>query len=300
VSVLDRLIASSIRWVPRAVVRRIAARYVAGESREQALATARGLWARGCQVTFDVLGEFVRTEDEAEATRAEYEALLSDLPREPFPGNVSIKLTAFGLHFDPDGTYRRVRGLVAGASARGQFVRIDMEDSSCTDATLGIYRRLRSEGLTNVGVVFQAYLRRTLSDIEALSPLRPNCRLCKGIYREPAAIAFQDPGEIRQSYQACLERLLEGGSFVGIATHDPALLEGAKAALRRWGLPAGAAEFQMLLGVAEGLRGALLAEGHRLRVYIPYGRDWYAYCVRRLQENPRIARHVLAGLLRRG
>lgn len=295
-SILDRMIAATIGWVPRPIVRRIAARYVAGETADDAFAVIRRLNGEGCSATVDVLGEFIHALAEADPTVDAYVDILERIAREGVDANVSIKLSAFGLLIDREAAYLNARRVVARAQELGNFVRIDMEDSACTDATLAIFVRLREEGFSNVGVVLQAYLRRTRADIAALSPLTPSYRLCKGIYVEPPEIAFKDPEEIRASYQEALETMLDAGSPVGIATHDPLLVERALAALARRGTPRSAYEFQMLLGVADGMRRSLVSKGHRLRVYVPFGKDWYGYCVRRLKENPLIGRYVLLGL----
>jgi len=204
------------------------------------------------------------------------------------------------LLLDEDNAYGRVRQLVTHAATLGNFVRIDMEDSTCTDATLRIYGRLRAEGLDNVGLVLQAYLRRTGADVEAFADLTPSYRLCKGIYVEAEEVAFKDAEEIRSNYRRVLKAMFDGGSYVGIATHDQALVEAGRAVAAERELADDRYEFQMLLGVTEGIRARLVSEGHRLRVYVPYGRDWHAYCVRRLKENPRIGRYVFLGLFRRG
>lgn len=298
-SFFDRLLASSIGLVPRSVVKRVAWRYVAGETLDDAVATARALADKGCCATFDLLGEFITEERQAEEAAAEYRAVLDRIHADGLDANISIKLTAFGLQLDAEKTYERVRDLVAHARELDNFVRIDMEDSRCTDPTLDIYRRLRGEGFDNVGLVLQAYLRRTLGDIEALREFRPSYRLCKGIYVEPEEIAYKDADEIRDNYKAALAAMLDGDSYVGIATHDAALVEAGRAAVAERGLTPDRYEFQMLLGVTEGLRASLVADGHRLRVYVPYGKDWYAYSVRRLKENPRIGRYVFLGMFRR-
>jgi proline dehydrogenase len=178
-------------------------------------------------------------------------------------------------------------------------VRIDMEDSSVTEETIRIYEESRRQ-TDRVGLVLQAYLRRSRADVERLAPLRPNVRVCKGIYVEPAQIAFQGAEEIRDNYMAIVEDLFDAGSYVGIATHDDVLVERALATIRKRGLPREAYEFQMLLGVAVHLRRRLVSDGHRLRVYVPFGRSWHAYSLRRLKENPSIAGQIVKGFLRRG
>jgi len=298
VSLLDSLVARALAVTPRSVVGRVARRYIAGETLPEALATIRGLAARGATTTVDVLGEFIRDFSEAEATAREYESVLDALVRERLPVNVSVKLTAFGLLIDRERCLALVRSLARRAADGGGFVRIDMEDSSCTDATLAVARTLRSEGLP-VGVVLQAYLRRTGDDARALAAEGMPVRLCKGIYREPPEVAFQERGEVRASYSRNLRVLLNGSGRVAIATHDEVLVDDARAALHEWSVPRERYEYQMLLGVRERLRDQLLGEGHPLRVYVPFGRAWYGYSVRRLRENPAIAGHVFRAMFGR-
>ena len=296
---LNALVVRLLPLAPRSVVQRVASRYVAGETLEQALACVAGLNAQGCMATLDVLGEDVTRREESEETVAEYIHALDAIAARRLDSNVSVKLTALALKLDPAHCRREFRRILQRAKELGNFVRIDMEDSSVTDETLRIYFEAREE-FDNVGLVLQAYLRRSLEDARRAARVRANVRICKGIYVEPPEIAFQDPDEIRRSYIQLLDVLLDAGCYVGIATHDPPLIEGALAAVRRRELAPSAYEFQMLLGVAGDARRRLVAAGHRLRVYVPYGRSWYAYSMRRLKENPAIAGHVIKGLFQRG
>jgi proline dehydrogenase len=298
VKAFDRLMAASLPAVPRGVVRRIADRYIAGESLADAVATVRGLNALGAMATVDVLGEFISRPEEAEATATEYERVLDAIAAGQLDANVSVKLSALGIEIDRalvDGTLARV---LHSATRHGIFVRIDMEHSGLTDATLDIYRNLRAAGHEDVGIVIQSYMRRAEADVAALRDLVPSVRLVKGIYVEPEHVAYQAMPEINASYLRLLEQLVEQGSYVAIATHDPALLDGALNLIERRGLGRDRYEFQMLLGVAEEARRRLIADGHRLRVYVPYGRAWYAYSVRRLKENPSIAGYVAKDVMR--
>ncbi len=292
---LNRLVVKTLPLVPKAVVRRIASRYVAGETLEEALALVRGLNAEGCRATLDVLGEDVTREDETEATVVAYERALADIAAQGLDSNISVKLTALGLKLDPSHCRRQFGRIVAAAKKQGIFVRIDMEDSPVTEETIRIFFETR-EKYDKVGIVLQAYLRRSAEDARRIAAVGGNVRVCKGIYVEPPSIAFQDREEIRASYVALVEQLLSAGSYVGIATHDPLLVERTLAVIGRLRLPTEAYEFQMLLGVAGTLRRRLVADGRRLRVYVPYGDAWYAYSVRRLKENPSIAGHVVKGL----
>lgn len=294
---LDQAIVGLLPLVPRPIVRRFSSRYIAGDDLASAMRTIQRLNAGRLMATVDVLGEFIHRLDEADATAAEYERVLAAVQAGKLDANISIKLSGLGLLLDQDHCFRLVEGLCRAAAARGSFVRIDMEDSPCTTDTLNIYRRLRAAGHDNVGVVLQAYLRRSLDDIESLLPLGPNVRVCKGIYVEPLAIAYKDPEEIRLNYWRMVERLLGAGCYVGMATHDPELIRSGEELVRRSGLAPAVYEFQMLLGVAEDIRQRLIESGHRLRVYVPYGAQWYAYSVRRLKENPRIAGYVFRNLM---
>lgn len=296
---LNDLVVRLLPLAPRSVVQRVASRYVAGETLEQALACVAGLNAHGCMATLDVLGEDVTRREESEETVAEYLRALDAMAPRRLDSNVSVKLTALGLKVDPTHCRREFRRILQRAKELGNFVRIDMEDSSVTEETLRIYFEAREE-FDNVGLVLQAYLRRSLEDARRAARVRANVRICKGIYVEPPEIAFQDPDEVRRGYIQLLDILLDAGCYVGIATHDPPLIEGALAAVRRRELATSAYEFQMLLGVAGDARRRLVAAGHRLRVYVPYGRSWYAYSMRRLKENPAIAGHVIKGLFQRG
>jgi proline dehydrogenase len=249
--------------------------------------------------TIDVLGEEITTPEEARHIAYEYDDVFKAMQERTLDSNVSVKLTGLGLKLGRDVAQKNLERTVRGAAELGNFVRIDMEDSSCTDDTLALYRELREEGLDNVGVVLQAYLRRTVADIEALADLKPNIRLCKGIYVEPLKVAYQDFDEVRANYVKALDALLAAGSYVGIATHDEWLLsEGARLVLEH-GLDRDAYEFQMLLGVREQRGDQLVAEGHRLRIYVPFGEQWYAYSLRRLQENPKIAGYIASDTLGR-
>jgi proline dehydrogenase len=282
--------------LPRAVVRQVARRYISGETLESALRITHRLNEAGMTTTLDHLGEDVEHVAQIAHTVAVYRQAIAELHARKLNGNVSIKLTSFGLRIDPKLCLEQVAGLVEEARARNNFVRIDMEDSSTTSNTLAIYREVRKTH-DNVGVVLQSYLRRSEEDARALARVGARVRVCKGIYREPASIAFQDREEIRRSFLRLVEILLRAGCHVAIATHDAMLLEGSRRILDSLGGAAGRYEFQMLLGVTEHLRDRVVRMGHPLRVYVPFGEDWYAYSVRRLRENPRIAGHVFRALL---
>jgi proline dehydrogenase len=246
-----------------------------------------------------VLGEEITRREEATALLAEYEAVFETIEREQLDSNVSVKLTGLGLSLDHDFCRENVAELVHEAAARGNFVRIDMEDSATTSETLEIYRELRDLGLENVGVVFQAYMKRTLADVAELGGLRPNVRVCKGIYVEPPDIAFQEFETVRLNFVEAVSALLDLGAYVAVATHDDWLIGEALALIEERSLGPHDYEFQMLLGVRPELGDELVREGHRLRIYVPYGRQWYEYSLRRLQENPKIAGYIAVDTLKR-
>ena len=285
-ALLDRALVHLLPAVPRPIVRRIADRYIAGEEIDDAVATVAQLNEDGMTATIDVLGEEIHNAEEAQEIVDAYHDALDAIGEHGLDANVSVKPTAVGLKLGYDVGSANVESLVRHAAETGNFVRIDMEDSTTTNDTLRMYRELRGAGLDNVGVVLQARLRRTLDDIAGLADLQPNVRICKGIYLEPEEIAYTEFEEIRESYVRSLEALIETASYVGIATHDEFLVsEGKRIAKKRY-------EFQMLLGVRASLGRELVQEGERLRIYVPFGRQWYEYSLRRLQENPRIAGYV--------
>ena len=289
-SVLDKAIVRVMPAVPKRVVRRISARYIAGTELDDACRVVRKLNTAGKMATIDVLGEEITSADEARTIARTYREVFDTIGEQGLDSNVSIKLTALGLKLGYALCRENVEDVMAAAG--GNFVRIDMEDSSTTDETLRVYRELRAAGHDNVGIVLQAALRRTHDDIRALADPGLNVRLCKGIYIEPPEIAYQGFQEVRESFVTALDLLLDAGSYVGVATHDDWLVAEAQRALRTRRLVPEQYEFQMLLGVRPSMGDTLVAEGHRLRIYVPFGRQWYAYSMRRLQENPRLAGHI--------
>lgn len=297
VSLLDHALARTLPAVPRGVVRRVSARYIAGPELADARRVVAELNAEGKLATVDVLGEEITTAAEAEAIAQSYRDVLAALAGDHLDANVSVKLTALGLKLDYGLCRANLEAVVRDAAALGTFVRIDMEDATCTDDTLRLYRDVREAGLDNVGVVLQACLRRTALDVRALADLRPSVRLCKGIYVEPATIAFQDYDEVRAAFVTALDALLEAGCYVAVATHDEYLIRRALERVR--GLRREEYELQMLLGVREARAAELVRDGHRLRVYVPFGSRWYEYSLRRLQENPRLAGLIAGDVIRR-
>ena len=292
----DTLVRRGMPFVPKPIVGRVARRYVAGEEIADAVRAIRELNDEGAMATVDVLGEEVHDAAKATESVEQYLELLTVITREELDANVSIKPTMLGLKINETLCLDNMATIVRRAAELDNFVRLDMEDHTCTDATLRLYRRLVRD-IGHVGVVLQAYLHRTVDDINALLPLGPNIRLCKGIYREPRTIAWQAYETVRANFIYANDKLLEGGAYVGIATHDSHLVWAAMATIDRLGLEPGEYEFQMLYGVDEELRRIILDRGHRLRVYVPFGRDWYPYSLRRLRENPTVAHHVSRAML---
>jgi proline dehydrogenase len=290
VSLLDRAVVTLLPAVPKPVIRRISSRYIAGPTLEDARRVVAELNGAGKLATVDVLGEEITRADEAEAIAAEYVAALDVFERDGLDANVSVKPTGLGLKLGYDLCKRNVEAVIAAAEPTNRFVRIDMEDSSTTDDTLRLFRELRAEGHARVGPVLQASLRRTVADAEALAGA--SVRLCKGIYVEPESIQFRDDDAVRDSFMRALETLVDGGSYAAIATHDEWLVDRALSLISERGLGPEAYEFQMLLGVRPELGDRVVADGHKLRIYVPFGRQWYEYSLRRLQENPKIAGYV--------
>lgn len=295
-SLFDKLLVRTLPAVPKPVVSKVARRYVAGETLDHAVAKVRELNALGAMATLDLLGESVHDAAEARRTTDEYVEMLDRIDAEGLDSNVSVKPTGVGLSIDEATAEDNIRRIAQAAASHGNFVRIDMEDASTTDATLRIYKTLHAE-TGNLGCVLQAYMRRTLDDIGELPAERPNVRICKGIYIETRQIAWKGYETVRRAFVAALEKLLSQGVYTAVATHDEYLVAEAVRLIDRYEIPRERVEFQMLLGVDEEMRDILLAQGHRLRIYVPYGRDWYAYSMRRLRENPAVAGHVARAVL---
>ena len=293
---LDRAIARSVRVLPRGLVARVARRYIAGEDLAAALAVVDHLRDEGCVATLDILGEHVTSAEQAAGNALAYENALDAIVGTGLPSGISVKLTGLGLELDR-ALCKAHLGRVLGAAARARrFVRIDMEERAHTDATLELALEQRRRGY-HVGTVIQARLRRSPGDVERLVDGDVPVRLVKGIYIEPAEVAYTEHGEIRDAFKRLLAQLVDGGAEVAIATHDEVLVSYALDLLRRSQVPTARYEFQMLLGVRPEMRRSLVDAGHRVRVYVPFGRDWFAYSVRRLQENPRMAMLIAKALI---
>jgi proline dehydrogenase len=297
-SLFDSLVRATLPITPKPIVHFFARRYVAGSTLDQAIATVRRLSEQGCCATLDVLGESVTEKQHALVAVATYLETIDAITAHSLPAHVSLKLTQMGLNIDYAFCRENVASVLEHAYTKGVFVRIDMEDSPTTDATLRLYRELIQRYPKGTGVVLQARLRRTLTDATALATLGTNVRLCKGIYLEPRTIAYQERDVIRSAFVHALRILLAGSGHVGIATHDELLVCEALGIIQQLGVAQERYEFQMLLGVDPELRRILTGMGHRLRVYVPFGSHWYPYSVRRLRENPTIARVGLEAFLR--
>ncbi len=297
----NKFVASLLPLFPKKFIWIFSKRYIAGETLDDALRVSKELNQEGVKVTLDVLGEFISSLDEAEKNKQEYLHVMKRMTEEKIDGNFSVKPSSFGLLIDEETCYRHIRELVARAASYDNFVRIDMEDSSCVDREIKLYKRLHAEFPQHVGLVFQAYMRRTFTDIEELTPLHSenkplNFRLCKGIYVEPATIAYKDHDEINRYYLKDLEYILQHGFYVGIATHDPFLIEQAYQLLEKYHVPPTRYEFQMLYGVTPERRKSVVEKGHAMRVYVPFGKDWFGYSTRRLKENPKMTSYIIKAL----
>jgi proline dehydrogenase len=297
VNFLNSVIAKSLPFIPKPIVGKVSSRYIAGTKLSDAIGAVRDLNRKQMMATLDILGEDIAERSAAELIKQEWIRVLEEIESTGVDSNISVKPSQLGFRIDLEYCYSNLRSLVASARDRGNMVRIDMEDSTMTTATIGLYKRLRTEGFENIGIVIQAYLHRSDADVRDLAKMKANFRLCKGIYRESPDIAYQDRDEIRRNYGLLLRVMMENGCYVGIATHDEYLVGKAFELISKNTLPRERYEFQMLLGVREQLRKSIVDAGHRLRVYVPYGDQWYAYSVRRLKENPQIAGYVLRALL---
>ncbi|MCC6549161.1 MAG: proline dehydrogenase family protein [Ignavibacteriaceae bacterium] len=294
-SIINNIIVSVVQLMPKPVVRFFSNRYIAGDHLNDAVRMTKELNKKGIYSTIDVLGEAITTKEEAINAHSQCLAVLEVIHKEKLMSNLSIKPTQMALQIDFDFCVKQVRELCTKAREYGTFVRLDMEDATTTDDILRLHRILRSE-FDNVGVVIQSYLRRTVRDIEEQKDIALNYRLCKGIYIEAEEIAFKGREEIQENYLLSLRKMFEVGAYVGIATHDIYLIEGAKKIINEMKVDASRYEFQMLLGVKEDLRDQLNAEGFKVRIYVPFGKDWYKYSIRRLKENPQVAGHIVKNI----
>jgi proline dehydrogenase len=296
--IINKILAWTLPLVPKFIVGFFSKRYIAGSTIEDAIDKIREFNNRGIMATVDILGEEIRKKENALIVVDQYKEVLQAIETHKLDSNISIKPTHLGLKIDKEFCFNNIKSIVEEAQKYKNFVRIDMEDYTCTTDTIEIYLRL-TEHYNNVGVVIQSYLRRTIDDVNTLVTYQANLRLCKGIYDEPRRVAYKNRVIINENFKYALEKLLEAGCYVGIATHDEELVWHALTQIDRFNLKKEEYEFQMLLGVTEGLRDILVSAGHRLRVYVPYGKHWYAYSMRRLKENPNIARSIIKNFFTR-
>jgi len=301
----NKFIAAILPYFPKKLIWIFSRAYISGETIDDAMRVSKELNSKNIKVTLDVLGEFIKTLEEAEENKKEYLNLIDVSFKNHINGNFSVKPTSFGLLIDKEICYTHIREIVAKAASLKSFIRIDMEDSPTTDDEIALFRRLKAEFPANVGLVLQAYLKRTYNDLEQMmdlnSPEIPvNYRLCKGIYVEHESIAYKKYEDINQHYLEDLEYIFKNKIYVGIATHDKPLIEGAYRLIKKYNVPKNMYEFQMLYGVTPKLRESVVNEGHNMRVYVPFGKQWFGYSTRRLKENPKMASHIIKAVFYKG
>ena len=302
---INKIIAGMLPYMPKGLVWLFSKRYIAGKKIENAIEISRKLNEEGMMVTIDLLGEFITELKQAEDNKNEYLNIIETIQKAKIDGNYSLKPTMFGLLIDPEVCYTNIREIVAKAASYNNFVRIDMEDSQCVDLEIDLFRRLKAEFPKNVGLVLQAYLKRTLGDITNLLDIHSkeipiSYRLCKGIYVESEKIAYKKYEEINAHFLENLEFMFKNGIYPGIATHDKPLIEGAYKLIEKYKVPREKYEFQMLYGVTPQLRKSIVDDNHRMRIYVPFGEQWFAYSTRRLKENPSMAKEIIKALFFRG
>ena len=294
-SLLNTLIVKVTQLLPKSIVRVFAGRYIAGEELQDAINLVKTLNSKGIYATMDVLGESIKNKEEAIESKKKCLEVLEAIEVNKLQANLSIKPTQMGLAIDEEFAYQQIFEIVQKAKSFNNFVRMDMEDSPYTDSTIKVFKRLH-EKIGHVGLALQAYLKRTLDDIEQLNKLGTNYRLCKGIYVESETIAYKKKQIIRDKFLEDLRLMLGNGNYVGIATHDDYLIENSYKMIKEMNIPKDKFEFQMLLGVKEELRDRINSDGYKVRIYVPFGEDWFAYSIRRLKENPQIAGYVFKNI----
>jgi len=302
---LNKIISNILPYMPKKLVWVFSKEYIAGETIDEAVEVAKKLNAEGIMATIDVLGEFITNLAEAEANKQEYLEVIEKAEKAKVDGNYSLKPTSFGLLIDKEVAYQHMREIVAKAASYNNFVRIDMEDTPCTDMEIVLFRKIKAEFPENVGLVFQSYLKRTHQDIKDLKDIHSkefplNFRLCKGIYVEPEEICYKKYEDINSHFLDDLELMFQEGMYPGIATHDKPLIDGAYELIKKYNVPKDRYEFQMLYGVTPALRKSILDQGHRMRVYVPFGKQWFGYSTRRLKENPAMASVIIKAIFFKG
>lgn len=301
----NKMVAGILPYMPKKLVWIFSKEYIAGETLEEAIVSAQELNKQGIMTTIDVLGEFIENLDEAETNKQEYLKVIEAAEAAKIDGNYSLKPTSFGLLIDKEVAYKHIREIVAKAASYNNFVRVDMEDSPCTDMEIDLFRKLKVEFPKNVGLVVQSYMRRTLNDVKNLNDLNSkeapmNFRLCKGIYVEPEALAYKKYEEVNEHFLEDLDYMLANKMYPAIATHDIPLVEGAYKLLDKYKPAKDEYEFQMLYGVTPALRKSIMDKGHRMRVYVPFGKEWFGYSTRRLKENPKMASLIIKAIFIKG
>ncbi len=294
-SILNKAIVAVVQKMPKSIVWIFSKKYIAGETLQDAINTAKSLNEKGIYATLDVLGEAIQNKTEALNFKNDALKVLDAIIENNLMANLSLKPSQMGLNLDEKFAYNQISELCEKAKTINNFVRLDMEDSTLTDPTLNLYKKLH-EKFSNVGVVVQAYLRRTYDDVVRFNKIGTNYRLCKGIYVESPNISYKDKQAIRDSYMKCLKAMFKEGNYVGIATHDEYLINEAYKLIKEMNIPKDKFEFQMLLGVREDLRDKINNDGYKIRIYVPFGEQWYLYSMRRLKENPQVAGHVFKNL----
>jgi len=302
---LNKLIANALPYMPKKLIWIFSKRYIAGETIEDGLKACQELNQQGIEVTVDLLGEFISTIEQAGENKLKYLEIIERFTSAGIIGNFSLKPTMFGLLIDKDICFTNIEEVVRKAVEKESFIRIDMEDSQCVDNEIEMYRKLQQKYPANVGLVIQAYLRRTKNDLANLSEIHANgsplnFRLCKGIYVEPKHIAFKTYDEVCEHYLDDLNFMFDHKMYVGIATHDKYLVDRATRMIEEKSIDKTKYEFQMLYGVTPELRSGIVKQGHKMRVYVPFGKDWFGYSTRRLKENPEVASHIIKALFFRG
>lgn len=302
---LNRILANALPYMPKKLIWIFSKRYIAGETIEDGIEVCARLNQQGIEVTVDLLGEFVGTIEQVEENKKKYIEIIERFTSEGIVGNFSLKPTMFGLLIDKEVCLENIEEVAKKVSEKKSFLRIDMEDSQCVDKELEIYLLLQKKYPANVGLVLQAYMRRTMNDLMNLVNIQTNghplnFRLCKGIYVEPKEVAFKSFEEVQEHYINDLNYMFDHNMYVGIATHDKQLVEKAFEIIKEKNIDKTKYEFQMLYGVTPELRSSIVKQGHKMRVYVPFGKDWFGYSTRRLKENPKMATHIVKALFFRG
>lgn len=296
----NQLIIKTMPLVPKGIIHMVAKKYIAGDTLEDAIRLTKDIEKKGAMTTIDVLGEFVEDKERAIHEKGESSKVLDAIDKNKLNANLSIKPTSLGLGIDFDFGYKNIKEIIGKAAELGLFVRLDMENAPYTTMTLDLFRKLRADGFQNTGIVIQAYMMRSEEDIRSVAELKPTIRLCKGIYKESPQIAYQTKKDVRDNYNKLLNLIFDNGLYVGIATHDDILIDYAMEQIDKRGLKNTDYEFQMLLGVREDKRNQIINAGHKMRIYTPFGKDWYGYSTRRLKENPEVAGQIFKAIFIKG